>query len=162
MASPIKSIFGFATVLAAFWLLNSGYFKPFLLGLGAVSIAAVVALTGRMKNEDGESFPLIMPTWRLPGYLLWMVGQIVASNMDVAKRVWLGPSSISPVIFKTRAGQKSDLGKVLYANSITMTPGTVTLSLHDDMLEVHALTRKTAEDLQKGEMDRRVTALEAR
>lgn len=158
--SPVKSIFGFAFILAAFWMINSGYFKPLLLGFGVLSVAAVIALIWRMKNKDGESFPLIMPVWRLPGYLLWMAGQIIASNLDVAWRVWLGRSSISPVIFTTRASQKSEVGKVLYANSITMTPGTVTLSVHDDILEVHALTREAAEDLQRGEMDRRVTALE--
>ena len=158
---PIKNIVGFSVVLATFWLINSAYFKLLLLGLGALSIIAVIALVWRMKSRDGESFPLIMPSWRLPGYLLWMIGQIIASNIDVAKRVWLGPSSISPVIFTTRAGQKSDVGKVLYANSITMTPGTATLSVRGDILEVHALTRKAADDLKKGEMDRRVTALEA-
>lgn len=157
----MKSIFGFIFVLTAFWLVNSGYFKPLLLGLGCLSVAAVTALVWRMKSRDGESFPLIMPAWRLPGYLLWMTGQIIAANLDVARRVWLGPSSISPVIFTTRARQKSEVGKVLYANSITMTPGTVTLSVRDDILEVHALTHQAAEDLQKGEMDRRVTELEA-
>lgn len=159
--SPVKSIFGFTLVLATFWIINSGYFKPLLLALGVLSVAAVIAMTWRMKCKDGESFPLIMPAWRLPGYLLWMTGQIITANIDVAKRVWLGESSISPVIFTIRAGQKSEVAKVLYANSITMTPGTVTLSVREDILEVHALTRKAAEDLQEGKMDRRVAALEA-
>lgn len=156
----MKGIFGFTLVLTSFWFINSGYFKPLFLGFGVLSIATVIALTWRMKNRDGEFVPLIMYTWRLPGYLLWMTGQVIIANIDVAKRVWLGPSSISPIIFTTSTNQKSEVGKVLYANSITMTPGTVTLSLRDDVLEVHALTRKAAEDLQKGEMDRRVTALE--
>lgn len=103
---------------------------------------------------------MIMPTIKLPGYLLWMVGQIIMANLDVVKRVWLGPSSISPTIITLRAGQKTEVAKVLYANSITMTPGTATLAVREDMLEIHALTREAAEDLQKGEMDRRVTALE--
>ena len=157
----MKGIFGFAAVLAIFWMINSGYFKPLLLGLGVLSVAVVIVLTWRMKSRDGESFPLIMPAWRLPGYVLWMMGQIIVANVDVAKRVWLGSSSISPVIFTVRAGQKSEVGKVLYANSITMTPGTATLSVRDDTLEVHALTRSAAEELKNGEMDRRVTALEA-
>jgi len=157
----MKSILGFTLVLAAFWMINSGYFKPLLLGLGVVSVVFVIALVRHMKKQDRESFPLIMPAWRLPGYLLWMTGQIVAANLDVARRVWLGRSSISPVIFTVRSGQKTEVGRVLYANSITMTPGTVTLSVRDDILEVHALTREAAADLQKGEMDRRVSALEA-
>lgn len=161
MGLPVKSVFGFIAVLTTFWMINSGYFKPLLLGLGVLSVVAVLALVWRMKSKDGESFPLILPAWRLPSYLFWMTGQIIMANIDVARRVWLGPSSISPVIFTTRAGQKSEVGKVLYANSITMTPGTITLLVRGDILEVHALTRSAAEDLQKGEMNRRVMALEA-
>lgn len=157
----MSKIFGFVLVLACFWLISSGMFKPLLLGFGVASIAIVIALVLRMKSKDAEFYPIILPAWRLPGYLLWMIGQIVSSNLDVAKRVWLGKSSISPTIFTVRASQKTDVAKVLYANSITMTPGTVTLSVRDDVLEVHALTCAAATALKKGEMDRRVTALEA-
>lgn len=157
----MRGIVGFTLILTAFWMINSGYFKPVLLGLGAISVLAVIILTTRMKNKDGESFPLIMPTWRLPGYLLWMIGQIIAANIDVTRRVWLGPSSISPVIFTIPANQKSEVAKVLYANSITMTPGTITLAVHDKTLEIHALTKAAAKDLKKGEMGRRIMALEA-
>ncbi len=157
----MSKIFGFVLVLASFWLISSGMFKPLLLSFGVVSIVIVIALTYRMKKKDAESFPIILPSLRLPGYLLWMVGQIVASNLDVAKRIWAGKSAISPTIFTVKATQKTDVAKVLYANSITMTPGTVTLSVREDVLEVHALSSEAAEDLKKGEMDRRVTALEA-
>jgi multicomponent Na+:H+ antiporter subunit E len=148
-------------LLAVFWFINSGYTKPMLLAFGVISVAIVVALARRMEGHDHEYFPTIMPSWRLPGYLVWMVGQIVSSNIDVAKRVWRGKGGISPVIFTTRANQKSEVAKVLYANSITMTPGTITLSLRDDVLEVHALSSDGAEELKKGEMDRRVAALES-
>ena len=96
-----------------------------------------------------------------PKYYSNKVPHKLFHNIDVAKRVWLGKSSISPTIFTVRATQKTDVAKVLYANSITMTPGTVTLSVREDVLEVHALTKAAAEELKKGEMDRRVTALEA-
>jgi len=157
----LKKIFGFAFILTCFWLINSGYFKPLLLGFGFISIIAVIAITWRMKKQDGEYFPLLFESWGLPGYLVWMVGQIILANIDVVKRIWLGSSSISPVIITCKANQKSEVGKVLYANSITMTPGTITLSIRDDTLEVHALTHQAAEDLMGGEMDRRVAALEA-
>jgi multicomponent Na+:H+ antiporter subunit E len=54
------------------------------------------------------------------------------------------------------------MGQVIYANSITLTPGTVTTSLSEGVLEVHALTREAAESLLEGDMDRRVAALEWR
>jgi multicomponent Na+:H+ antiporter subunit E len=158
--ASIKSIFGFTLVLSAFWLINSGCFDPLLLGFGVLSIIIVDALIFGMKHKDGESFPLIIPAWNLPFYLLWMIGQIFTANIDVAKRVWLGQSSIDPVVFAVKTTQKTALARVLYANSITITPGTITLLVDDDVLEVHALTREAAEGLLVGEMDRRVTALE--
>lgn len=157
----MRGVLALMVILAGFWMVNSGYLKPMLLGFGVVSVIAVTALVLRMRKHDGESFPILMPSWRLPGYLVWMLGQIISSNIDVARRVWLGKSAISPVIFTVRASQKTEVARVLYANSITMTPGTVTLSVRDDVLEVHALSREAAEDLKKGEMDRRVCALEA-
>lgn len=157
----MKNILGLALLLAIFWLVNSGMFKTLLLALGAVSVIIVVAVSRHMTRRDGEEFPLILPSARLPGYLIWMLGQIVRSNLDVASRVWRGRASISPVVIRVKASQTSDVGKVLYANSITMTPGTVTLRVDDDVLEVHALTREGAAELEKGEMDRRVTALGA-
>ena len=156
----IKTLTGLIVILTAFWVINSGYFKPLLLGLGILSVIFVILLSFYMKNKDGEFFPIIMPAWRLPGYLIWMMGQIILSNLDVAKRVWLGPSSTSPTVFTIRASQKTDVAKVLYANSITMTPGTVTLAVRGDKIEVHALTAESAESIKSGEMDKRVSALE--
>lgn len=156
----MRSVFGLAVALAAFWMANSGYLKPMLLGFGVVSIVIVIAIVKRMEAHDGERFPLFVPSLRLPGYLVWMIGQIIASNIDVARRVWLGRKSLSPTILTVRAEAKSDVGKVLYANSITMTPGTVTLFVHDDTFEVHALTEAGAEELERGVMGRKVAALE--
>jgi multicomponent Na+:H+ antiporter subunit E len=158
---PMKNVIDFGLILTGFWLINSGHFEPLLLGFGFLSVIGVMAITWRMKEKDGEFFPLIMMSRRLPGYLLWMTGQIIKANIDVIKRIWLGSTSISPTIVTCKATQKTDVGKVLYANSITLTPGTITLSVRDDILEVHALTREVAEDLLRGEMDRRVTAVEA-
>lgn len=160
--SSFLRILGFVIILGGFWVINSGMFKPLLLAFGVASLILVVFIEERMRSKDTESFPLLIPTLRLPGYLLWMVWQIILSNIDVAKRIWLGPSSISPTIFTLKASQKTEVAKVLYANSITMTPGTVTLFVRDDEFEVHALTKSAAEDLQKGEMDKRVSALEGK
>jgi multicomponent Na+:H+ antiporter subunit E len=88
---------------------------------------------------------------------LW---EIVKANIDVA-RVLIErrmPTDIS--VINVKATQKSELGRVIYANSITLTPGTVTIALDDDILIVHALTTGAAEGLNTGEMDRRVTAVE--
>lgn len=156
----MRYILDLVIVLASFWMINSGYFKPMLLGFGVISVAAVCALAWRMKSHDGEAFPIIITSLGLPGYILWMVGQVISANIDVIKRVWAGPRSISPVIITTPSSQKTEVARVLYANSITMTPGTITLAVRGEVLVVHALSREGAEQLQQGEMDRRVTALE--
>jgi multicomponent Na+:H+ antiporter subunit E len=156
----VKYIVSLVVVLSSFWMINSGYLKPMLLTFGVLSVVIVCGLTMRINSRDGEVFPIIFPSLRLPGYLIWMIGQVVAANIDVIKRVWGGRAAISPVIIETPSSQKTEVARVLYANSITMTPGTITLSVRGDILEVHALSREGAEQLQQGEMDRRVTALE--
>jgi multicomponent Na+:H+ antiporter subunit E len=86
--------------------------------------------------------------------------QVLRANVDVARRV-LSPSlPISPRMFKVRATQRTDLGRVIYANSITLTPGTVSVELEDSVILVHALTAEAAEDLREGTMNRLVVGVE--
>ena len=156
----MKNIAGIVLILGVFWIINSGHFDPLLLGLGAFSVVFVVLLNRVMTAVDGEHEPPILLSLKLPGYLLWLVVEIIKSNIDVVKLIWQPKPAISPTVFKLKASQKSDVCKVLYANSITLTPGTITLEIQDDEFEVHALTRATAEALEEGEMDRRVRSLE--
>lgn len=150
-----------AVVLTAFWLLLSGYFTPFLLSLGAGSVLAVVWFTDRrMKVLDLEGHPVHLST-RAITYWPWLVWEIAKSGWDVTKRILHPSLPISPQIIRIPTSQVTDVGRVIYANSITLTPGTVTLELSDAGLLVHALTQENAEGLLTGEMDRRATAFEA-
>lgn len=146
-------------VLAAFWLLNSGHYTPLMIFLALCSIALVVYISHRMDVIDHESQPLHL-TMYVPGYWLWLIKEIVISNIDVTRRIWRGNSAISPTQVELRAEQVTDMGKVIYANSITLTPGTVAMDIKGDRIIVHALTLKAAEDLQSGAMGRRVRRLE--
>ena len=146
-------------LLAAFWLLNSGHTSVLVLSLGMVSIILVLYIAHRMDVVDHEATPLHL-TRKLPGFYAWLVKEIVLANISVVKHIWLGNKSISPTLATIRASQKTDIGKVIYANSITLTPGTVSVALEDDRIMVHALLRESIEDLQAGEMDRRVSQLE--
>lgn len=156
----MKQIPALALILAAFWLINSGHLEPFLLGLGALSVAGIIFVTKRMERVDGLYESPVILSLRLPGYLLWLFWEIVKSNLHVIRRIWQREPDISPVVFNVKVSQKSEVCKVLYANSITMTPGTITLDIDGDEFEVHALTREAAEGVMDGEMDRRVTRLE--
>lgn len=145
--------------LAAFWLLNSGHYTPLILSLGVVSIAVVLCIAHRMDVVDHESQPVHL-TLKLPGYYIWLIKEIILANISVVKHIWLGNETISPTLTTIKASQKTDMGKVIYANSITLTPGTVAVDLVGDRIMVHALLRENIEALQAGEMDQRVSQLE--
>ena len=145
--------------LAIFWLANSGHYTTLMLSLGAISIALIVYIAHRMDVVDHEAQPLHL-TLKIPHYYAWLAKEIFLANLTVVKHIWLGNKSISPVFATITANQKTDIGKVIYANSITLTPGTVTVSIEGNKFLVHALLRESIEDLESGEMDRRVTQLE--
>jgi len=114
-----------------------------------------------MDVIDHESQPVHL-SLKMPGYLLWLTKEIIISNISVVKHIWLGNSSISPTLITIDASQRTDLGKVIYANSITLTPGTVTVDLVGDRMTIHSLLKENIDTLKAGEMDRRVTELENR
>ncbi|MCZ6483090.1 MAG: Na+/H+ antiporter subunit E [Alphaproteobacteria bacterium] len=94
------------------------------------------------------------------GYLAWLAKEIILANLAVAKII-LSPSlPLSPLLFRVKTSQKTDVGRVMYANSITLTPGTISLEVEDDDIIVHAIAGDLASDMAKGGMDRRVTAVE--
>jgi multicomponent Na+:H+ antiporter subunit E len=94
-------------------------------------------------------------------YVPWLMKEIFKSNLDVAWRaVKPGPVDVDPKIFDTPTTQETDLGRVIYANSITLTPGTVSIWVHGRAITVHAIAEEAADALGGGEMDRRVTRLE--
>jgi multicomponent Na+:H+ antiporter subunit E len=146
-----------AGVLSGVWLLLSGHYAPLLLGIGALSVALVLLVANRMQVRDIDVLRYVVRGW---GYWYWLTVEVVKSNLDVARCVLAGESAISPRLVRLKASQKTDLGKVTYANSITLTPGTVTVDVSGDELLVHALTREAAAALEAGEMDRRVRLLE--
>lgn len=148
-----------AIILAIFWLLNSGHYTPLILSLGAVSITIVLYICHKMDVVDHEAQPVHL-SLKLPGFCLWLSKEIVLSNISVVKHIWLGNKSISPTLTTIKAGQSTDMGKVIYANSITLTPGTVAIDLVGDRIMVHALLRENIEALEAGEMDKRISRLE--
>jgi multicomponent Na+:H+ antiporter subunit E len=145
--------------LFATWLLLSGYFEMFLLTLGVLSCVLVVAIALRMDVVDHEAFPLHL-TPRIFLYWIWLLKEIWIAAVDVTKRV-LSPSlPISPTVVELDTTQHSELGQVIYANSITLTPGTYTIRIYGNRILVHALSQEGADGLAEGDMDRRVTAVE--
>lgn len=146
-------------VLFATWLLLSGYFEPLLLTLGVTSCLAVVWVAHRMDVVDREGHPIHLGL-RMIGYWLWLAVEIIKANIDVAKCIVDPRLPIRPNLFWTKASQHSELGQVIYANSITLTPGTISMRVTGGRILVHALTTEAAAGVETGDMDRRVCALE--
>ena len=142
----------------AVWLLLSGHYTPFLIALGIASSALVVLVTLRMDVADREGHPIHL-TWRALTYWPWLMIEIIKANFDVAKQIMSPSLPITPTLLRVKASQTSDLGQVIYANSITLTPGTISVDVANGEILVHALSRAGAEALLEGEMDRRVTRM---
>ena len=151
--------FSLAVVLSGVWWILSGYTLVLTLALGAGSILLVLFLCHRMDTIDQETHPIHLA----PGcvtYFPWLIWEIVLANWDVAKAIVKNDSSVRPRLMRIKASQVSEVGRVTYANSITLTPGTVTLDIEGADLLIHSLTEGSKQGLETGEMDRRVTALE--
>jgi multicomponent Na+:H+ antiporter subunit E len=155
-------------LLATIWLLLSGHTDALLLFFGVVSIGLIMTLGRRMRVfadvrvHAPTSEPLIdriLQVGRYCHYAVWLAKEIVLSNVDVARLVWARGRDIEPVVVVLPDDDLDDIQKVIYANSITLTPGTVSLFLLEDGIHVHALTQKAADALEEGEMKRRVQAL---
>ncbi|TDC82463.1 Na+/H+ antiporter subunit E [Actinomadura sp. 7K507] len=147
-------------LLAAFWLIVSGHYTPLVLMLGALSVVLVVVVVVRMAVADEEGLPMrVLP--RLPRYLLWLGWQILLSALAVLRMVW-SPRRPRPVVATVPAAELPDLSKVIYANSITLTPGTLSVSFRNEDIEVHSIQRAGITDLEGGAMLDRVRGLEGR
>ena len=155
----MRNTLALIVILSGTWLLLSGHTSPLLLSLGLVSVAAIVACAARLELLDEEGVPVGL----LPGlmrYGPWLVIQIIRSNLDVAKRIVNPKLPIRPTVIHVDATGHTEVGRVTYANSITLTPGTISLDVSEDTIEVHALTEEAANDLMAGEMGRRVQRTE--
>jgi len=145
-------VFKYGVILFLFWLLLSGHFDPLLLGLGLASVALTVFLIKRMNVIDHESYPLHLSS-RLPAFIVYIFREIVVANIDVIKRIMTGSGkAISPRLIEIPLPQKTDLGRAIYANAITLTPGTVSVKIKENKIIVHALTKEAADDLASGNM----------
>lgn len=146
--------------LLSFWLLLSGHFTVFMLLAGVGSSAAVVWVAQRMEVVDREGVPADL--WRIPfAYWPWLGWEIVKAAWNVS-RIILDPRlPISPTLVRFRPSQRSAVGLVTHANSITLTPGTITVEASTGEFLVHGLTRAGAEAVVNSEMDRRLARLEA-
>jgi len=144
-------------ILFVFWMVMSGKFDLFHAALGVISCLLVVRISGDLlfketrKGRGKEVFRFIV-------YVPWLIYQIILANLHVV-RLALSPRMselINPQLIRFKVNLKSDISKVTFANSITLTPGTITADIVGDEYIVHALSQPVADDLLSGEMEQRV------
>lgn len=148
-----------ALALVAFWFAMTDLYKPLVLALGAASILVVLLLSRRMAVADDEGLPVRFAI-RAILFWPWLAKEMVKSSLAVCRIILTPRMPIDPAMAILPAPQKTTTGRVAYANSITLTPGTMTVALEGDELVVHALQRGGIDDLAEGGMARRVSRFE--
>lgn len=150
------SLFG---ILFALWFAMSGHTEAWLLFAGAVCSALTVWISLRLNIVDRECHPVHLLGRGIP-YAGWLLVEIIKANISVARVILFRPDEVDPRLVRIKASQTSDLGRVVHANSITLTPGTITVEVDPDgTFTVHALHAEGRDGLTDGGMDRRVSRL---
>ena len=156
----LRGIIG-ALGLVILWLLMSGiYDKTLILAFGAFSVALSLYIAVRMDRVDEHNLGYDLGVIATTSYVFWLLVEIAKSNWAVTKIILSGKPPTSQKMFDVPVTQKSELGQVVFANSITLTPGTVTVETEDNHFIVHALDFGDGDMEALAEMDSRVTAIE--
>ena len=151
---------GYSVILCSLWLLWSGIYKSLLIIFGVGSVLLVLLITIRMNRVDDDRIQIELNPLKFIGYICWLLVEIAKSNIAVTKTILSSSMPIKQNLFDVPYTQRTDLGQVIFANSITLTPGTVTVETEDGHFLVHALSY-SHDDLEVLEgMDRRVRTAE--
>ena len=150
-----------ALVLFALWLLMSGVYKPLTIGLGAGSAIFATYMVWRMEQASpGARLNVAQRPFATIGYLFWLLKEIAKSNWAVTLAIMSPDMPIRQHFFKVPFSQKTELGQTIFANSITLTPGTITVEVEDDFFWVHALQFSADDHAALADMNTRVTRTE--
>lgn len=147
--------------LFIFWLVLSGHATPFLLAMGALSVLLTLMLIRRMNGIDDETVPLQLRP-RLIAYWGWLAVEIVKASVAVSRIILSRKPALSQRFILVPTSQTSDMGRVIFANSITLTPGTVTVETEERRFIVHAINDAAADLSALADMDRRANGVEVR
>ena len=150
-----------AILLFSFWILLSGEFDFILIASAVISCLFVSYLSHDLLIGKANIRLGLIRVFRFIKYLPWLMWQIVLSNMDLVYRTLHPKMPIDPMIIRFKNELTTEMGIVTLANSITLTPGTITIEANQDEFIVHAIARGPAEGLEGGgEMQQRVKRIE--
>jgi len=145
-------------LLSTFWLLLSGYIQPLLLSFGAISVIVVLFVLKRMDDVDQEKQE-IGTGLRLMQYFPWLIWQVITSSLQVTKLIWGPTDKLSPSVATIKVDNVPPKRRALYANSITLTPGTLSVDLVGDEITVHALQKSSIDELEQKVMEKKITQI---
>ncbi|MGX1196267.1 Na+/H+ antiporter subunit E [Parvibaculum sp.] len=147
--------------LIALWLTLSGHFTPFLLAMGLASVLFTVYLAARMRLLDDEAVPVqLRPALVL--YWVWLAVEIFKASVAVCRVILAREMKLSQQLIRVPWNQSTEMGRTIFANSITLTPGTITVETGKDAFLVHALTEDFTGADGFEEMGGKVTEVEVR
>lgn len=148
-------------MLLVFWLFMSGHYDVVHIGFGLVAVGIVMWLDRRLPGtaEEKAEQSLLGYFHRFPVYVPWLAGHMIVATWQVAQVILSRRMDIDPCVVEFRSVQPHSVARVTLGNSITLTPGTLTLQIADDYYRVHALTETSAADLLEGGIPRHVARL---
>lgn len=159
----MKAKFATFAVMLLFWVVLSGMFDAFHLSLGVICCLLVAHFSHDLLFFGDGKYSNIKSLLGMVAYVPWLFFQIVIANLQMAYIV-LHPrmfNLIDPHVIRFKTKLERPISKVTFAQSITLTPGTITVSIQDDEFSVYALTRSASNSLP-GEMEDRIArALES-
>ncbi len=144
----MKHTINMGLALAMLWLLLSNHFEPLMIGFGLASVMLTLVIALRMGVTSYTVSPLKLALL-LPRFWFLLLIEIIRANADVTLRI-LGIRPISPTVITVPNVHKTDLGRAMYANAITLTPGTASIEVSKETIVVHALSKDGAEQLKHG------------
>lgn len=147
-------------ILLVTWLIFSGLFDAFHITLGVISCGLVTWISSDLLFDD-RAIPLrrrLVQGGRLFAYLAWLLWQVVLANLHLFRLAFGSQEEVQPQILRYETSLRSDFEKYLLANSITLTPGTVTIKILGDVFYIHAISDVAAGGLD-GEMERRIARI---
>ena len=142
------------------WLLLSGVYKTLIIAFGLFSVLSTIYFVRRMDKVDKYQVKFDINFFRFVGYFFWLLFEIAKSNARVVKAIIKGNEYINQKMFKKTSTQNSDIGMVILANSITLTPGTISVNIEENEILVHALKFEDSDLDGLSNMDEKVTRIE--
>ena len=149
-----------AILYSSIWIAFSGHFDFLLLSFGIISVLIVLYTLRRMRIIDETPVKFHMNVFKLVTYCFWLIREILKSNITVSKTILNPKIRVKQNMFDVPLSPKSEAGQVIFANSIPLPPGTITVETEKNSLLVHALNFSDKTEDEIVEMGNKVSSCE--